>query len=119
MISDIDFLQFGWEKNDRGLLPVSTADEIAPEFLVSLVSCNCKRECDSNRCSCKKNNVACTDFCGCGELCQNTDGKPNLDGETEEELGENDIEAENSSEDELDEMESVELSDSDDIIELN
>ena len=57
-------------------MPICTEEEIAPEDLITLVSCNCKGECSNNHCTCKKNNVACTDFYGCGDSCQNSDMCP-------------------------------------------
>ena len=66
----------GWYDSEGVMMPICTAEEIAPEDLVSLVSCNCNGECTNNHCTCKKNNVACTDFCGCGDSCQNTDMRP-------------------------------------------
>ena len=59
------------------MMPISTEDEITPEDIVTLVSCNLNGECSNNHCTCKKNNV-CTDFCGYGDLCQNTDMRPNF-----------------------------------------
>ena len=53
-------------------MPVCSKDDIAPKELIDLVSCNCNGDCSKGRCTCKKNSVACTDFCGCGEECQNT-----------------------------------------------
>ena len=69
-------LDYGWEICDDILVPVSTRDDIAPEHLITLVSCNCKGACSTNHCTCKKNNVACTDFCGCGDSCENSDMRP-------------------------------------------
>ena len=69
-------LDYGWEICDDILVPVSTRDDIAPEHLITLVSCNCKGACSTNHCTCKKNNFACTDFCGCGDSCENSDMRP-------------------------------------------
>ena len=69
-------------------MPVCTLDNVAPEELVELVSCNCKGDCTKRWCKCKKNNVPCTDFCGCGDICQNTDAPPTdncLNGEDDNE----------------------------------
>ena len=68
-------------------MPVTTEDAIAPEELITLVSCNCNGNCSNNLCTCKKNNVACTDFCGCGDLCENIDMCPpeNVSDENNEE----------------------------------
>ena len=86
-------------------MPKCTEDEVAPEDLITLVSCNCKGECSNNHCTCKKNNVACTDFCGCGDACQNTDMRPNL---CEDENGEAEEEEEEEEETELEEEENEE-----------
>ena len=45
-------------------MQICTAEEISPEDLISLVSCNCNGDCSNGHCTCKKNNVACTDSCG-------------------------------------------------------
>ena len=58
------------------MMPVCSRDDIAPEELIDLVSCNCNGDCSKGRCTCKKNKVACTDFCGCGDECMNTDVSP-------------------------------------------
>ena len=73
---EVDPLNFGWEQCDGALMPVTTEDEIAPEELITLVSCNCNGNCSNNHCTCKKNNVACSDFFGCGDSCENTDMSP-------------------------------------------
>ena len=78
----------GWEDSGGEMMPISTEDEIAPEDIVTLVSCNCNGECSNNHCTCKKNNVACTDFCGCGDSCQNTDMRPNFGDEDDLDDGE-------------------------------
>ena len=57
-------------------MPITTEDEIAPEELITLVSCNCNGNCSNNNCTFKKNNVVCSDLCGCGDLCENTDMIP-------------------------------------------
>lgn len=37
----------------------------APDAILELMSCNCKRDCSNNSCQCRKNNLHCTDACGC------------------------------------------------------
>ena len=54
----------GWEIYNRIYMPVRTAEEISPEDLISLVSCNCNGDCSNGHCTCKNNYVACTDSCG-------------------------------------------------------
>ena len=91
-------------------MPVTTADEIAPQELITLVSCNCNGNCSNNHCTCKKNNVTCTNICGCGDSCENTNMNPpeNISddndvegGEEEEEEEKEDEEVEREEEDEL------------------
>ena len=73
----IDYLQHGWELNEKGdVMPVTTFDTIAPEGLIELVSCKCKGDCTKGWCACKKGNTNCTDLCGCGDICLNTDALP-------------------------------------------
>ena len=50
--------EYGWEICDGVWMPICTANEIAPDDLISLVSCNCNGDCSNNHCTCKKNNVA-------------------------------------------------------------
>ncbi|KAG1662606.1 hypothetical protein GQR58_020866 [Nymphon striatum] len=60
-----------WELVDGRLKPVYCTNLSAPETLLELRKCSCKTGCTKNSCGCKKNNLKCTDMCGCGELCQN------------------------------------------------
>ena len=72
----IDHLENGWELRNEALFPKCSEEDVAPEGLVDLVTCNCKGDCTKGWCTCKKNKVPCTDACGCGEACQNTDAPP-------------------------------------------
>ena len=83
-----DPLDYGWEINNGKIVPVTTDIEIAPKAIIELVACNCGGECSNLRCKCKKNNVSCTDFCGCNEMCENVDVK--ISDYTTEELTEDD-----------------------------
>lgn len=47
----------------------------APQAVIVLIKCCCKKGCSSNKCSCRKNQMVCTDACGCSESsnsCANT-----------------------------------------------
>ena len=78
----------GFKKNEK-YQPEMTDGLIAPANVLELVSCNCDGKCSSRKCSCVKNNVVCTDYCGCGEYCENTDVSPNInDDDIEDEQGE-------------------------------
>lgn len=94
MTLTIDHLCHGWELNENGpLMPVCTHDSIAPEGLVDLVSCNCQGDCTKGWCTCQKAPTNCTDLCGCGDICLNTDPRPptsvnDIDGEDGEQMDE-------------------------------
>lgn len=60
-----------WELVDGSLKPAFCTEAPAPEALLELRKCNYKNGCQRNSCSCKKNNLKCTDMCGCGDACQN------------------------------------------------
>ncbi|GIX96343.1 chromosome-associated kinesin KIF4 [Caerostris darwini] len=50
----------------------------------SLMGCQCRTDCHSNRCRCKKRNTQCTELCGCiKEACLNT-GEGSGDSKNEE-----------------------------------
>ncbi|KAG1676992.1 Transient receptor potential-gamma protein [Nymphon striatum] len=68
-----------WELVDGRLKPVYCTNLPAPETLLELRKCSCKTGCTKNSCGCKKNNLKCTDMCGCGELCQNIYHESTLD----------------------------------------
>ena len=44
----------------------------APTEIVDL-TCKCKTNCQRGFCRCFAINVDCTDFCGCNDICENTD----------------------------------------------
>jgi hypothetical protein len=46
---------------------------VAPDSVLEIVNCSCKTGCKSNRCSCKKANLNCTDLCKCSDSCKNKD----------------------------------------------
>ena len=76
-----DPLEYGWIRNVCGYEPVVMTEPMAPDNLLKFVSCNCKANCATQRCSCKKNKVKCISACGnCyGTDCKNVDSEPNVD----------------------------------------
>ena len=48
-------------------------DPVAPQALLERTPCKSCKLCSDGRCTCNLANVSCTDFCGCGEFCENTD----------------------------------------------
>ena len=63
---------FGWKLDNRNLVPIMTGDLPAPTGLIELVMCSCKTGCSSGRCTCKKNNLLCTEMCKCSDACENS-----------------------------------------------
>ena len=92
-----DPLGFGWDSDDNNLIPLLTDELPAPIGLIELSMCGCKGLCDTNRCTCYKNNLVCTDMCKCSEDCMN-DGNIN-----NEENEENDVDELESDDEVLDE----------------
>ena len=68
-----DVCNCGWSLVDGVYEPTTTLHPIAPNSVIELVSCNCKKGCKTGRCSCKASGLSCTDLCGCFENCENTD----------------------------------------------
>ena len=68
---------YGWNLVHDTYVPVVTALKPAPDAVIELVRCGCKKSlCTTSRCSCIKANLMCTEMCACeaaGEQCTNTD----------------------------------------------
>ena len=71
---DLNPLEWGWQLKDEHFEPCKMDSMAAPEFLLKIIRCQCKGDCDSLRCSCKKNSMECTNACaGCkGSSCSNS-----------------------------------------------
>src|SRR6218665_574472 len=68
----LDPLKNGHHKDSEGQLKSTMTDALpAPKAIIEMVSCHCKTDCSSARCSCRTNNLSCTDLCRCGSECQN------------------------------------------------
>ena len=57
--------QWGWQVTRNMLHPMKTDMPPAPMRLLKIIKCNCKSNCDSKRCSCRKHGLECS--VGCGE----------------------------------------------------
>ena len=70
---DMDPKDWGWTIKDSAMIPVMTNLSAAPEELLNSIRCNCKTDCASSRCSCRRHGLACSLGCGdCrGESCSN------------------------------------------------
>ena len=64
---------YGWEIKD-GLMEIQwMLRKPAPDVVLDLVSCSCKKKrCVSANCACKSHGLPCTDLCGCID-CENKD----------------------------------------------
>ena len=67
--------EYGWEynTNNNSYETVMTGQLAAPKHIVELRICKCKPGCESLRCSCKKNNLVCTEM----YMCNNCKNCPN------------------------------------------
>ena len=67
-----DPLKHGYHQDDKGhILPITTKVLPAPQAIVELVRSHCKANCSTQRCSCRRNDLTCTDLCLCGTDCEN------------------------------------------------
>ena len=64
---------FGWESDNGNLVPIMIGDLPAPTDFIELIMCSCKTGCSSGRCTCKKNNLSCTEMCKGSDACVNSD----------------------------------------------
>ena len=72
-------------KEIGGLTPVPMYKEAAPQTLLKMISCQCKKACVGSKCSCKKAGLRCSVVClQCGfESCGNA---PKVEYTEEDEL---------------------------------
>lgn len=73
IIPDFNPEEYGWyiDDNERCYMANTTSDDITPKSIIELISC--KGNCSTAKCGCRKNKIACTDFCGCSTTCENID----------------------------------------------
>ena len=70
--SFLDPLKHGYYQKSHGeILPTATKVPPAPLAIVELIRCQCKTHCTTQRCSCRRHNLACTELCLCGSDCEN------------------------------------------------
>jgi hypothetical protein len=66
---------YGWELEDDDFIPTPTPLPPAPDAIIQLVKCGCKKTNCLSHCSCRLHNLACTELCLCGaddDTCTNT-----------------------------------------------
>lgn len=71
---DLQPENWGWQLVDGRLEPVMTDLPPAPESLLQVIRCSCKRDCSTKHCTCRKHRLECSAACGfCkGISCQNS-----------------------------------------------
>ncbi|XP_076042102.1 uncharacterized protein LOC143026001 [Oratosquilla oratoria] len=83
----VDPEKWGWCLRKGQLEPKTMDSPVAPDSLLKLVRCQCKGNCDTQRCSCKRNEFECSSACGeCKGLCQNSNFDASTDDPSEYEL---------------------------------
>lgn len=82
---------WGWKKTDSGLVPVPTTQPAAPDSLLHMISCNCKKGCTA-ACGCRKAGLKCSVICGhcLGVSCHNAQSRYE---ELEEPVSERDVDS--------------------------
>ena len=65
---------YGWEHlaEEGAYTPTRCVYPPAPDAVINLVKCGCKKGCTTGSCTCSKHNIPCTEVCGClGYSCNN------------------------------------------------
>lgn len=57
---------YGWIQEGHSYSPVPSFQPSAPKSIVELVKCGCVKSQCTSRCSCKQNDMFCTEMCQCG-----------------------------------------------------
>ena len=68
-----DPFEFGWKLRDdteQYYEAIMTYEKAASVSVVKLSFCSCKHDCETKRCTCKKNNLICSEMCFC-QQCEN------------------------------------------------
>lgn len=80
-------LDYGWEKRYSNFCPNIGYTEICPPSIYRVLACNCKLECNTGACGCKKLGLSCTEACKCSEdKCKNRLEVSNDDEEDEDDV---------------------------------
>jgi hypothetical protein len=67
----LDPVHYGWILVEKVYIPIMTDKPAAPKAILELVKCGCKKGCISAKCSCRSNNLVCSELCSCYETCEN------------------------------------------------
>ena len=61
---DLNPNNWGWQLCDGMFIPIMTDLPPAPDYLLRIITCSCKTNCSSRRCTCRKHGLTCTSACG-------------------------------------------------------
>ena len=61
----------GWKEINGELIIDWMSQLPAPHSMLQFLSCGCGGSCNTQRCSCVKHHLPCTDYCSCTETCAN------------------------------------------------
>ena len=68
----LDPSDWGWFEENGKYLPEKMTLPPAPDHLLKIIRCNCKANCDTKRCTCRKSGLDCSVACGeCRGACSN------------------------------------------------
>ena len=88
IVDETSFLptDWGWTIRQNKLVPLKTDLPAAPDNLLNMIRCRCKQNCDSKRCTCRKNGLECSTGCSeCrGVSCTNAAIAPEIDSDEEQ-----------------------------------
>ena len=54
---------WGWQLVNGNLHPIKMDKPPAPDALMKIMRCGCKKNCETNICTCKKHGLYCTELC--------------------------------------------------------
>ena len=86
----------GWIIIDGALTIYWTDQPLAPDAEMELVSCGWKGQCQTQRCTCVRTNLPCSDACICGDQCLNRLHEGFTENDDSDEDGESDGDSESS-----------------------
>ena len=55
----------GWKRLDPGLQPILMSLDPIPKSCLELISCACRKQCQTRRCKCRKSGLLCATICAC------------------------------------------------------
>lgn len=71
--NEIEPTKWEWKIVKNILVPIPTTEKPAPDNLLKLIACNCKGNCNTGHCECKRSGLLCSPMCATcqGLSCEN------------------------------------------------